>query len=462
VDPEYYQDLLRPVFDGKKVIVCADALVGAFAVSKSLLGLGIERPFLIAGTEGTGVQPTPDEAECAVLGTSADSVMGGIRAFEAAVTDLPAEVLERIDAYDPDREALVVGTIFMNDEGSFLGRRTFGGRPREWERLEDKMVVDEILDTAGIARAPSAIVPATDEAALRDAAGVLDRGEGTAWAGDAREGWWGGGEYLRWVRSEPDAADAIAFFGAHCDRVRIMPFLDGVPCSIHGMVFDEAEIAFRPVEMLTLRRPETNKLHYAGLATYWDPPDADREEMRDAARKLGALLRARVGYRGVFTLDGVMTVDGFRPTEINPRAGAGIGPQAIAAGINIALLGRLARERPASDFRPEELEAHVVESADSKRAGRCYTVFPEARTETEIHPVVTEGNTFRVDEGASSPDGWVTLGPSSVGGFVSFQPDVAKTPTGPSFAPTAVRAFAFTDAEFGTGLGELEAANEVR
>ena len=47
--------------------------------------------------------------------------------------------------------------------------------------------------------------------------------------------------------------------------------------------------------------------------------------MREAARRVGAVLRDEVAYRGAFTLDGVATVDGFRPTELNPRFGAGLG-----------------------------------------------------------------------------------------------------------------------------------------
>ncbi len=46
--------------------------------------------------------------------------------------------------------------------------------------------------------------------------------------------------------------------------------------------------------------------------------------MRDAARRVGEQLRAEVDFRGAFTLDGVATVDGFRPTELNPRFGAGL------------------------------------------------------------------------------------------------------------------------------------------
>jgi hypothetical protein len=46
------------------------------------------------------------------------------------------------------------------------------------------------------------------------------------------------------VTSRP--ARALAFFVTRCDRVRVMPFLDGVPCSIHGLACRTAQRAFRP------------------------------------------------------------------------------------------------------------------------------------------------------------------------------------------------------------------------
>ena len=52
-----------------------------------------------------------------------------------------------------------------------------------------------------------------------------------------------------------ERAAALPFFAAHCDRVRVLPFLDGVPCSIHGIVLPEGTAVFRPVEIAILRGP---------------------------------------------------------------------------------------------------------------------------------------------------------------------------------------------------------------
>lgn len=455
---DHYLQLPRPIFEGRKVIVCADVLQGAAAAVPVLQAVGSERPFLLAGSVGTGPVPADEEAERFVIGTTGDGVMGNIRAFEAALLDLPAAARDALDAYDPEREALVLGTFFTPD-AVVSGRRVYGGRPSEWEALEDKTEIASVFEAAGIEHVSSAVARVADAG---EAGRALDRGNGVAWAGDAREGWWGGAAYFRWVRDDADPEEAERFFGEHCDRVRVMPFLEGIPCSVHGAVFPQTVIAFRPVEMLTLRRKGTNQLHYAGVATFWDPPDADRDEMRDAARKLGATLRDLVGYRGIFTLDGVLTSDGFRPTELNPRPGAGLSPQMGASGVNLVLLNKLVIEGEPLDFRPADLEALVVSSADATRGGGCHTLYRGDREETTYVGVARRAGRYTVLPEGESGDGVLVFGPSNEGGFVRYQPDWTAVRRGPSFAPTAAEIFAFTDAEFGTGLGPLEAAPDVR
>src|SRR3712207_3775703 len=150
-----------------------------------------------------------------------------------------------------------------------------------------------------------------------------------------------------------------------------MPFLEGIPGSIHGVVFPDAVAAFRPVEMVTLRRPGSGRLRYAGAATFWDPTRADREVMRDLARRVGAGLRDRVGYRGAFTVDGVLAAEGFLPTELNPRLGAGLSvmtrdlPELPVGLLHCALI---AGDRLA--YGAADLEDQVLAAADRTRAGR--------------------------------------------------------------------------------------------
>ncbi|MBT8211567.1 MAG: hypothetical protein KJN71_00345, partial [Acidimicrobiia bacterium] len=340
VDAAYYEQLLRPAYEGVKFIVPLEVLAGW---SQQLLdGLeewGAEPPFVLGGTRGTGEVPEFDPDRFAMLNTSGDNMLEAIRAFFTAIHDLPADVVAKIDAWDPGHEAVALG-FWLDTDLPVAGRPQYGARPVEWAALEDKMTVDALWDDIGVARAPSEIVPVDSESPLQ-AAARLDEGLGTVWVADNREGWHGGGEYLRWIRRPQDTEPALDFFSTCADRVRVMPFLDGIPCSIHGMAFATGEvIAFRPTEMLVFRVPGSSEIKYASVANFWEPLAEDARYMRDVARRTAAHLHETLGYRGVVTVDGVMTAGGFLPTELNPRMGIGLGPASRAADVPMGSLHR--------------------------------------------------------------------------------------------------------------------------
>jgi hypothetical protein len=458
---------LRPLFAGRKVVLTGGPLAGLTGVCRRLRELGAERPFLLATGMGTGEVPDPEEAEWCVVEVRAPDVVAEIRAAMRMLRLLPPDVVDALDRWDPGRRALVLSPMF-NELPEIAGRRVYGPRRPAWRRLEDKVLVDALWDELGVTRAPSEVV-AAEPGALRAAAGRLDRGAGTAWAGDARQGFSGGAFCLRWVRDEEDAVEAAAFLGARCDRVRVMPFLEGIPCSIHGVVFPEGVATFRPVEMVSLRRPGwspggsgSNRLHYAGAATFWDPPAADREVMRDLARRVGAGLRGRVGYRGAFTVDGVLAAEGFLPTELNPRFGAGLATMTRGLpDLPVSLLDRALVEGEPLAFAAGDLERQVLAVADRFRAGGAWTVTKEPADATRELAVAFEGGACRPAPGRT-PDGVLSFGPSGVGGFVRLALDPDRVPAGPPVAPLAVAAFALADERFGTGIGRLEPARAVR
>jgi predicted ATP-grasp superfamily ATP-dependent carboligase len=93
----------------------------------------------------------------------------------------------------------------------------------------------------------------------------------------------------------------------------------------HPRVVTEDGVAvLRPVELVMLRPPTGSRFRYAGAGTFWDPPPADREATREVARRVGRALADRVGFRGAFGVDGILSEDGFVPTELNPRFAAGL------------------------------------------------------------------------------------------------------------------------------------------
>ena len=312
---------------GKKWILLPDAAAGATSLVDQLNEWGAAGVMVIAAVEGTGDLPKADRFHYTRM--SGDSVMHGIRAYLGSVEHPSALLIGSVEVFDPGQEAAVLGGGFSRLD-TLAGRPIYGARPEAWGALEDKTTVDQLWDDAGVRRAPSDVVPVAEAAAASIAIGSQS---GSVWVADNAEGWHGGGEYVRWINNAGDAAAALDWFSSHAETVRVMPFLDGIPCSIHGFVTRNGVAVFRPIEMIILRHAEKSEFIYGQAASFWDPPGSVADEMREAARRVGLLLSERCGYLGGFGIDGVCTADGFLPTELNPRLSIGHGLHSRAADL---------------------------------------------------------------------------------------------------------------------------------
>jgi hypothetical protein len=455
---------LRPLVEDGPVIVAGGPLAGMQPRLTAVRALGARRPLCVAFGLGTGPLPAEEDADRFVVPQEEQPLLESIYEEMRLLADPPPDLRAALDAYDPECRAVVLAGPFLTAR-EVAGRRVLDGRLPAWEAIEDKTLSEALWNGAGIVRAPSRVVPATD-AALRAAARGLDLGEGTVWAGDAREGFNGGSEFVRRIVTPTDEAQAVAFFTAHCDRVRVMPFLDGIPTSIHGLVFPDGVAVFRPVEMIILRRPPEAPSGFVvgGLSTWWDPQPHDRAEMRECGRRIGLHLRDSIDYRGGFSLDGIMTRDGFRPTEVNPRFSAGLNtlvrglPELPLIGIQCALVSGADPGVTAA-----ELEELVVIAADERRSGSAATlttaVHPRA---TDERRVVLEDRCYRLAGDDEPDDGTLSVGPSAVGGLVRLDPNPARLTHGMSMAPLAVAAFRLADEIWGTAIGPTQAAPSLR
>lgn len=453
----YYPEQLRAVHAGRPWILALDVLAAAPRHIAELEAVGVHRMLVLAGSRGTG--PVPDDVPAVVLDVSGPTLMEAIRAIDDAMGDLDPGARAAVDAFDPDGAAKVIGTP-LTQLSTIADRAIWGARPQTWQVLEDKTTVDAIWQAAGVPQAPSVIVPAETDA-LRSAAAALDTGAGTVWVADNREGWHGGATGLRLVTSDEHALEAAAHLGEHADQVRVMPFLEGVPCSIHGMVLPDSTIAFRPCEMLVLRRPGRSDLCYAGMASLWDPPASDRDELRAHARRVGEHLRAAVGYRGVFTIDGIMTVDGFRPTELNPRYGAALGMLGAAASVPLYLVHLAVVEDVDVDWRPDELERLVIGGAHRVRMVRSHLMVDAELPEGSIW-LRREGSRLVAVDDEAEADLALQRGPAPAGSLVRVEIDDDVVPTGSSPASLVAAALAWADDHWGLGLGPLQPASDVR
>lgn len=450
---------LGEIFTGRKVVCGPMPLAGMTDWVTLLAAVGAQRPFLVCTGRGAG--PVPTEEQAVVVDVEApplSSMTEEARLHDLLVRNLPESARAALERYDTEREAVWFTSPFVTAE-PVEGRAVHGGRPRSWMELEDKLVADAIWDAVGAPRAGSVQVPVEDEA-LRAAHAALDAGSGTVWAGDARDGLNGGGDFVRWVGDEADLRAAVEFFAGRSDRVRVMPFLEGVPCSIHGMVLPDGTAAFRPLELAILRGPR-RRFVYGGQGTTWQPPAEDREHMRELVRRTGEHLRARVGYRGGFGIDGVLTADGFRPTELNPRMSGGLTSLARAVDWPLFCLLQLnlvAGRDPG--LTVEELEGWAVPLMDERTFCKAIVVSTTAAPEESLDIPVTwdGGRLLRADRPTGSS---VVVGPTPVGLFAKLV--TADPPeSGRRAAELNVALVRLLDEVVGTGFGEVSAAPDVR
>ena len=454
LDP-WERHLSEPVRD-RPVIVGFELLVGMTDTVAELARWGARRPLLIADGRGTGAVPDDDAADVLMVEEQrSESLTEQVRARMRPDERLTPEVVEAVERYDPDGDAVWwVSHVALNEP--MLGRAVIGGRPRSQALLEDKLLVDGLLDAVGAPRAPSRVTPTAYDALIRATAEVITESGSrqVVWAGDNRGGTNGGGDYIRWIRSLDHAQQAAAFFAERCDQVRVSAFLDGIPCSVHGIVLPDGIVVLRPVELVSLRDPEQGVFVYGGMGTTWSPHPGDAADMRDLARRIGRYVQQEHGYRGGFGIDGVLTAEGFRMTEFNARFSGGLtrldraAPSARLELVHVnAVLGRDVA-RPAADIEEQAMSLLAENTfVDTFGLSRRRVVEDHA----EILVRAGEGRLERT-ESEDTIIGTVMGGPSALGSFFRFLALEGIVLDGERAAPLSVLLHDFVNRTWDAGI----------
>jgi hypothetical protein len=462
---------LGRVYRGRRWIVALEVDQAAARLAAELRSAFGAEVLAVAARPGVGpVDPSVPvlSGGLAPAGTIVESMNSADRFLAAPGPDFQAEV----DQWDPDRGALVLAS-HTTSRAELLGRPVFGARHPAWVALEDKLVVEELWRAAGLATPPALLVDLADRAALLEAHRRLASADGTVWAGDNRSGWHAGGEGTHWVPDERAARRLARTLSERHDRVRVMPFVDGMPCSIHGLAVDGASepAVLRPCEMMVLRDRPGHRFVYARASTFWDPAPRDRAAMRAVARRIGTELMTGHGYRGFYTIDGILGVDGFVPTELNPRIGAALPsrPSTSTGGaIDLFLLHMAVIAGAVHGLEVATFEAWLVDRLDAERqAGSAITTptVPDGERSGSLVLDPSDGVVLVEDaDGERVGDpvvGTVTWGAGPSGGLLRV---VATDglPVGPPTAPVLIDWLAAIQRRWPIDLGPLEAAIDVR
>ncbi len=466
---ELRRDLARVLAEGRWLCVGTSAPGAVQMLTRIDEMVDVDRPsggqpspHLGLATYGHDPEPDPRYPVVELGFPSTNDFVADTVMMPRLLTDLSAEIQHSVDQWDPDEAALAIVPPFMPGE-PIAGRQVFGGRPASWVALEDKLAIVDIWRRAGLNIAPSRDLPldAIDE--LHRAHTQVGGSQGSVWAADNKPGAHGGGSGTYWVRDESVVAStAHELRTAGHDRVRVQPFLIGTPCSIHGVVLAERTVGLRPNEMLIFVDPEAGRFRYAQAATFWDPAADQREEMVSAAIAVGEELRAAVGFRGVFSLDGVMTGEGFRPTEVNPRYGVALRSiLPTSDGILSMFILNMAIVDEVIDVDADRFEDWLVPLLDDTRAGHCSVITDNPPANRLQAAAVTDsGGDLSIVEDATDAVAEISWTPFGDRGVVSFNL-TERWPTGAPAAPVLADLVAEIDRRWQCGAPKLVPALSV-
>jgi hypothetical protein len=184
--------------------------------------------------------------------------------------------------------------------------------------------------------------------------------------------------------------------------------------------------------------------------------------MHEVGRRVGRHLQREYVYRGGFSVDGVLTIDGFRPTVLNSRFSGGL--TTIGKGIPELPLDliQMATIRGLDlGVTADQLEELLLPAADARRYGSAYHVITApGPSETESVEVANGPDGLRIAGSGDLVIGTVERGLANLGSLIRFIP--AEMTPGMRKARYAVAMFGLADLLWSTGIGSVEPAPDVR
>ncbi|MCG3470445.1 hypothetical protein L7750_08610 [Xenorhabdus bovienii] len=246
-----------------------------------------------------------------------------------------------LDKIDPERNITFLGGVRL-PLSQFADRPVYGWQKPEWAQFEDKIYIDDSLRRWGInTPAYQNIDPNINDAVA--AFHLLNKGKGVILAIDGSESFSAGANGLAWIKDHHEIAHVLDKFRDKTRKLRVAEFIQGIPCSILAMVLPNGVAVFDPIEILTVFEKTTNHLLFCGSSNRWQSGKAE-DVMRHCTRLAGQKLAEEVGYRGIFSLDGIWTGSDFFATEINPRHASGLGLRRAAPMFPCYLFNRAVQE----------------------------------------------------------------------------------------------------------------------
>jgi len=258
--------------------------------------------------------------------------------FEFILEKPPASLCRWLDAIDPHRDMHLLGSAFTG-VSHVCERPVFAWRRAEWADWEDKTQVDAKFDSLGIAH-PAHTIGSSDDPELCGSFEQLNAGLGVVIAAGSGHGERGGGSSLSVARTQQDFDHILSDLREKPCTLRISQFIAGIPSSVIGMASNGCVFLFDPIEIVTLFDCTTSRFVFCGSSTYWRPSARIAEQMQSAAASVGRALMQDAGFKGAFSVDGIVADGRFLATEVNARHASGLGLSRIWPDFPMYLFSR--------------------------------------------------------------------------------------------------------------------------
>ncbi len=373
--PSFYKKMLKEyIYDQRFVLVgAAKSWVtgGSELIAKNLMDLGAQKVLMIVNESYLQSDTMDFPSDCYIgIGVPSSNEWDYLEqmvTYFAAIRDNSVVLEQHMEKFDPDHQARVIGPAWLKEK-ELLGRKVIGHRPDQWTEFEfDKIGTDQFFDSVGVPRVDSLVIE-TRYFDFQECWKRYDQGKGIVLVGDGN---FTGGCGLQFIKSSNNLNAAHQWLrNKSISKVKVESNLPGPAFCCHGFVLNNSCATTLPYESISLEKSQQGEIEWIGSSSAFVVSEDEHKSISRFTEQVGNQLRQTLNYRGSFCLDGVLTPDGPKFTEINTRLGASGHMASMiwdpAPGF-LQLLDIFIREFPEENFKPAELQKFVNEVFGLKR-----------------------------------------------------------------------------------------------
>jgi len=228
-----------------------------------------------------------------------------------------------------------------------------------------------------------------------------------------------------------------------------MPLLPGTPVRLHGLALAQKIVVFPPMELVVLPRVATGTFLCAGaVATLGQQADLVAQTLR-----LGEALRHHLGYRGGFSIDGILAASGFLPTDFNARLTSAMEAPPPELRVRLHLANLLARH--GIDPEPTSVEALAAKVFAATGVHTLYGAATRIGDDAPRRAGCRWDGPRLVAAGTGPVDVKLVVSPSPRGWLLTATVDPTTVPSTGLLGPLGPEIYRLSDELLGTDFGEL-------